>query len=364
MAINRDSWQDSRVVPALTAASTTGKASLLVSVVVPVYNEADGLSAFLADLLAVIDREGWSCEVICVDDGSTDRSLDILVETSRTDRRLKVLSLSRNFGKDAAMLAGLRAARGKAIVQIDADTQHPPAAIPALVAAWQAGHEIVYGIRMEGAASSWSRRLAGALFHGLYNRLSATKLQRGDSDFRLMSRRAVKALLRCTRGTSFVRGLSVWIGMAAARVPYREQARGAGRSKWTGPALMGMALSALLQSGPLPMHIAALFGAGSGFVAIATAALLWLRAHSEWMFSVILATVGMQLLLLALLSEYLVLASEHARRPRYIVGARYGFEQVAFRPGSIALAAADQEGPAKPGPRSVTTARAGGRCPS
>ncbi|MEJ7638633.1 MAG: glycosyltransferase family 2 protein [Singulisphaera sp.] len=205
----------------------------LVSVVVPAMNEAECLPKLLDELTTVCHPLGYHFEFLFIDDGSTDDTVDVLAGLRRRDERVKYLSLSRNFGHQAALSAGLAHASGDAVIMMDGDLQHPPVLIPDLLERWRAGYDVVNTVRLETARISPAKKLWSRLFYATFNALANVRVEPGGADFRLMSRAAVAALNDLPERQRFLRGLVPWIGFRQARVEFRAPARWAGKTKYT-----------------------------------------------------------------------------------------------------------------------------------
>ncbi len=199
--------------------------AVTISVVVPMYNEADCIDAFFERLGAALDAVGESYEIICVDDGSSDDTMARLMAHRERDPAIKILGLSRNFGKDIALTAGLDHAAGAATVIIDADLQDPPELIPALVAKWREDFDVVYATRSSRDSDSLIKRLTASWFHRVYNRLADVPIPHDAGDFRLLDRRVVEALRRLPERDRFMKGLYAWAGFRQTGVPYVREAR-------------------------------------------------------------------------------------------------------------------------------------------
>lgn len=206
----------------------------LVSIIVPCHNEADVLDEFYWELTEAIKAVAARFELIFVDDGSLDRTLDKLLELASADARVRVIELSRNFGKEAAMTAGLEFAQGDAVIPIDADLQDPPSLIPALIQEWQKGAEVVVTVRSDRSTDSWLKRVTASLFYALHNRMSSVHIPPNAGDFRLMSRPVVDAICRMPERHRFMKGMFAWVGFRSVTVTYRRQERRGGRSKFSG----------------------------------------------------------------------------------------------------------------------------------
>src|SRR4051812_10440786 len=178
-----------------------------LSIVVPIFNEAANIEAFFARLEPVLDSLGTAVEIVCVDDGSRDHSWSLLAQRRERDPRLRIVRLSRNFGKDVALACALAHTRGRAVIPIDADLQHPPEIIPRFVAKWREGYDMVYGVRSSRATDSRVRRMASVAFYRLFDRLSDIDMPPGAGDFRLLDRRVVDILNQMPERARFTKGL-------------------------------------------------------------------------------------------------------------------------------------------------------------
>jgi glycosyltransferase involved in cell wall biosynthesis len=300
------------------------------TVVIPAYNEAAVLQAFHQRLRAVLDTLGMTCQVLYVDDGSRDSTWAVIESLVAGDTVVDALRLSRNFGKEAAMTAGLDHCDADAVVVIDADLQDPPELIPQLVAAWREGHDVVYAVRDARDGESHLKRFTSAAFYRTMERLSDTPIPRDTGDFRLLSRRAVLALRQLRERQRFMKGLFAWIGYPQAAVHYRREARASGRSKWNYWRLWNFAVDGITSFSAVPLKVATWLGlatAGLAFgygVYVFIKALMWgdpVRGYPTLML-VILLLGGVQLLALGVIGEYLGrLFTESKQRPLYIIEA-------------------------------------------
>ncbi|HEX7340491.1 MAG TPA: glycosyltransferase family 2 protein [Rhodanobacteraceae bacterium] len=300
-------------------------------VVVPAYNEAAGLNDFHVRLAAVLDQLDLATGVLYVDDGSRDATWDAITRLTATDARVDALRLSRNFGKEAAMSAGLDHADADAVIVIDADLQDPPELIPELVAQWRAGYDVVYATRETRAGESRFKRFTAAAFYRAMERLSDTPIPRDTGDFRLLSRRAVAALRELRERQRFMKGLFAWIGYAQTSVRYHRDARAAGSSKWSYWRLWNFAVDGITSFSAAPLRLATWLGLGTAGLAfvygiyVFIKALVWgdpVRGYPTLML-VILLLGGVQLLALGVIGEYLGrLYTESKQRPLYFVQAR------------------------------------------
>jgi glycosyltransferase involved in cell wall biosynthesis len=203
-----------------------------ISLIVPMHNEEPMVGRFFDRVTPILDALTESYEVICVDDGSRDRTLDLLLEIAAADRRVKIISLSRCFGKEAALTSGIDAATGRAVIPIDADLQDPPELLSEMVAKWREGYDTVVAVRADRGRDSWLKRWTAAGFYGVMRRVSEVPIPPNAGDFRLMDRRVVEALKQLPERTRFMKGLFAWLGFRTAYVTYARPERAAGVSKW------------------------------------------------------------------------------------------------------------------------------------
>ncbi len=303
----------------------------LLSVVAPVYNEGPGVERFVARMAEVLEGAGIRYELVLVDDGSVDDSWRRVAEQSLLDGRVRGVQLSRNFGKESAVLAGLEHADGDAVVVIDSDLQHPPTAIPAMLRCWRDGAHVVEAVKRNRTGQSWLNKLAAKVFNVTFTRLTAVDLVNA-TDFRLLSRAAVDALLSLPEHASFFRGTSSWIGFRRATVEVDIDHREGGRSRWTMRALFRLAVNGLTSFTSAPLHLVTLgglaFAAFSLLLGVQTL-VRWTRGGSLAGFPtviLVLLVMGTFILLgLGIIGEYLARIHEEVRaRPRFLVQDRAG----------------------------------------
>ena len=297
------------------------------SVVVPAFNEAPGLGAFHARLRAVMDRLGvW--EVIYIDDGSTDATRAVIDALRRGDPHVAVLGLSRNFGKEIATTAGLDHARGDATIVIDADLQDPPEVIPALVAAWRRGFDMVNAQRRVRQGETPLKRLTAHLFYRVMRHAGRVKLPADTGDFRLMSRRVVAAVAQLREQHRFMKGLFAWVGFPTTTVLYDREPRHAGASTWNYWRLWNFALEGLTSFTVMPLKIATYLGLVVALLSVIYGAEVVVKtlilgnevAGYPSLMTVILFLGGVQLVTLGVIGEYLGrVFNETKRRPLYLV---------------------------------------------
>lgn len=241
----------------------------LISLVVPFYNEGEGVDLFAQTILPVLSTVAdtdW--EIVCVDDGSRDDTLKRLIALSARHSQFRVVELSRNFGKEAAMTAGLDTATGAAVIILDADLQDPPELIPDMVNAWRQGAEVVLGRRIDRSTDSAAKRLTASWFYSLHNKLSKIKIPPNVGDFRLMDRCVVEALQQLPERQRFMKGLFAWVGFRTVTLDYVRPARHSGESKFSGLALWNFALEGLTSFSTLPIRIWTYLGSVGALLAL------------------------------------------------------------------------------------------------
>jgi len=307
----------------------TGKTTTCsLSVVVPIYNEEAVLPLFHRRLAAAIACISGGCEVIYVDDGSTDRTSELLRELHLIDPTVGVARFTRNFGKEQAMSAGLRLARGAAVVIIDADLQDPPELIPTIVDVWRQGAEVVNMRRCNRAGETSLKRATAHAFYRIINKLSEVPIPEDVGDFRLLSRRAVDALNLLPERGRFMKGLFAWIGFRQVTLEYDRNARAAGESKWRYWRLWNFALDGITSFSTAPLKVAMYVGLASALGAFAYALYFLLKTliagDPVKGFPTLIVTVlllgGLQLMATGVVGEYLGrIYHETKHRPLYLL---------------------------------------------
>jgi polyisoprenyl-phosphate glycosyltransferase len=328
-----DRNRPTRALPALACA---------LSVVVPVFNEEAVLPAFHARLVETLEALGESWEIVYIDDGSTDATPRLLAEFRRARPELGIARLSRNFGKEAAMTAGLRLARGEAVIVIDADLQDPPELIAGMIEAWRGGVDVVNMRRRSRAGETWLKKATARGFYALINRLSEVPIPTQVGDFRLLSRRAVDALNDLPERNRFMKGLFAWIGYPQVTLTYDRQVREAGSTKWPYRKLWGFALLGITSFSIVPLKLATWAGLSSAVGAFGFAlhflVQTWFNGEQVRGFPTLIVTIlligGLQLMATGILGEYIgrmFIESKH--RPLYLIDE--------FRPATPAAISAD-----------------------
>jgi polyisoprenyl-phosphate glycosyltransferase len=309
-------------------------ADKLVSIVVPFHDEGGGVERFYRELCPVLEAlAGQRFELVFVDDGSRDATLEALVGLVERDRRVRVLELSRNFGKEAALTAGIDASRGDAVIAMDADLQDPPELIPRLIDAWSRGADVVLARRTDRSSDSFVKRKTAELFYRIHNRLSGVQIPENVGDFRLLDRCAVDALKALPERQRFMKGLFAWIGFRSATVEYARRARASGASKFSGWRLWNFALEGITSFSTVPLRIWTYIGALGALVTLLYAIFIALRTiilgvEVPGYASLLVAVLflgSLQLLSVGLLGEYIGrVYLESKQRPVYLVRREFG----------------------------------------
>lgn len=340
MSLDRNSLQRSGVAVAalpLAGLAACGPVPAL-SVIIPCYNEAAGIEALFARLLPALGALGLSWEVVCVNDGSRDDTLGRLEAVHRREARVRVIDLSRNFGKEAALSAGLAFASGQAVVPMDADLQHPPEALAELVAKWQEGFDVVYAVRDQRVGQGLASRFFARAFYWLFDRLSEVPLPREAGDFRLLDRKVVDVINAMPERSRFMKGIFAWVGFRQTGVVYAQAERQGGNVKQSFTKLLSLAFNGLAAFSNFPLRVWSYVGAtvsGLAFLYIVVRlikTLVWgvdVPGY-ESIIVVVLFLGGIQLLTLGVIGGYLGrVFTEVKGRPLYVVRTALGFEAAA-----------------------------------
>ncbi len=338
----------------------------LLSVVVPAYCEEEGIGRTVAAIVRVLEGCRIPFELVVVDDGSPDGTFERIRSLARRDRRIRALRLCRRFGKEAALWAGLEAARGDAVVTMDADLQHPPSLLPAMVAAWRAGAWVVHGVRESPRVGGfWGWRLR-RLFHRLLSRLGGIELE-DASDFKLLDRRVVEVLVRRMpeRGR-FYRGLVAWTGYPAVKLAFAVGERESGGSRWRSAWLVELAISGMVSLTTLPLRIVTVLGLATLLLsAVLAVETLWSWSTGDTVsgFTTIVLTlliIGSSIMIsLGIIGEYIGrIYEEVKRRPPYLVEQEVNMSKEAL-PGPPRMTTPVQDAGANRAPTRERARRAG-----
>jgi glycosyltransferase involved in cell wall biosynthesis len=306
--------------------------SVELSIVCPMHNEADGVEVFFSRINDALKPLNVSFEIICVNDGSTDSTLQQLLAFEKLDSAIRVIDLARNFGKEAALTCGIDYARGKAVIPIDADLQDPPELIPEMIALWRQGFDVVLPQRIDRQSDGFLKRKTAEWFYKVHNAISEPKMMANVGDFRLMDRQVIEALQQLPERRRFMKGIFAWVGFRQALIPYTRAPRATGRSKFSGWKLWNFGLEGITSFSTAPLRIWFYLGlivAALAFVygsIIIGRVLLFGRDTPGYasMITVILFLGGIQLIGLGILGEYLGrIYQETKQRPVYIVRQEY-----------------------------------------
>lgn len=303
-----------------------------LSLVIPVKDEGEAIPVFLAHVVPIIenlfDAAAQSFELLFVDDGSHDETLEVIRAAAAHDPRIRGLSLSRNFGKEAALSAGLDYSRGLAVIPIDVDMQDPPEAIGAMLAKWREGFDVIYGVRENRDSDSLPKRLTADFYYRAHNWLSRDKIPEHAGDFRLLDRRVVDVICAMPERNRFMKGLFAWAGFRSAAVVYRRQERTSGQTKYNYFKLWSLALDGITSASTVPLRVWSYVGGSIALVALAYAVFIIVRTfflgidipgYASLMVA-ILFLGGLQLLSLGVLGEYVGrIFTETKRRPLYVL---------------------------------------------
>lgn len=306
-----------------------------LSVVVPLYNEEPNIDHLFERLVSVLERLNMKYEIVCVNDGSKDNTLKYLLEHHRRNPAIKVIGLSRNFGKEIALTAAIDYARGAAVVPIDADLQDPPELIEQLIAKWREGYDVVYATRRSRQGESWIKRFTAQAFYKTIAQMSRVAIPSNTGDFRLLDRRVVDALKQMPERNRFMKGLFAWVGFKQTSVLYDRPQRYKGATKWNYWRLWNFAIDGITSFSFLPLKVWSYIGLVLSLLSFLYASFLIIRTllfgidvpgYASLMVAVLFLG-GVQLLTLGILGEYLGRVYEEVKgRPLYLVRECYGFD--------------------------------------
>lgn len=324
------------------AASTreTPAGAVALSVVIPMLDEEEHIDALFSALRASIDPLDLAYEIVCVDDGSTDATFAKLAAANAVDGRVRALRLSRNFGKEHAISAGLDAARGTYVALMDSDLQHPPACLPPMLERIADGHDIVYAVRRDRAREPLLRRLAARVFYTLLRRVADVAMVEGAGDFVMMRRVVVDALCACRESNRYMKGLFAWAGFDAAYVEFDQPTRAGGGSRWTAWTLIRLAVEGLTSFSMVPLRLTTFLGLAVAAVALVSSGYYLIRSWVYGdpiqgfpsLFVGMLFLGAVQLVCLGIMGEYLGRTYlETKRRPLYLVRETVGSAAVERR---------------------------------
>lgn len=306
-----------------------------VSFVIPVFDEEKVIPLFYEQLSNVIQEYNLACEILFIDDGSTDGTWSALTALQKIDTRIKLIGLSRNFGHQAALLAGIEKASGDCVITMDGDLEHPPSVIPNMLDAWQQGAAVVNTRRHSGKQLPFLKKISSAVFYKLFRFLSGLELEPGMADFRLLDRRVVNALQNLHERALFLRGMLQWVGFRQTVIDYEVGSRSAGESKYSLRKMLQLALDGITAFSTIPLRIATLLGFAFSTVSFAYLA----YAIYSWIFTdytaepwkavigSLLFLGGVQLICIGIIGEYMGRVFQEVKaRPVYIINRNEGFD--------------------------------------
>jgi len=312
----------------------------VISMVAPAFNEARNLPEMLAALVPVLESLGEPWEIVFVDDGSRDDTIGVLLAARAQESRIKVVGLARNFGKDVALSAGLRHARGRAVIPIDCDGQHPPELIPELVARWRAGADMVVGVRRKRSEEGFLRRTAARAYYGLMRRMTNVEIPPNAGDYRLLDRKIIDVINEMPERCRFMKGIFAWPGFKTEAVEFQANVRAGGRSRWSMFKLWRFALDGLFSFSTAPLKIWTYIGGLSAlgalvYLAITLVQKLVFGIEEKGYASLLVVMLFFNSLLMlsnGIQGEYLARIFDEVKgRPLFVVARTWGFDEPAVR---------------------------------
>lgn len=334
-----------------------------ISVVIPAYNEPGNLLRLYTELTEVLSSLNMSWEIIFVDDGSEDKTWEEIISIYTTDMRVKGIRLSRNFGHQYALLAGLSQAMGEAVITMDADLQHPPKVIPMLVGEWHKGKKIVHTIRLDPKDLPFLKKFTSKLFYKVFAFLSGVKIDQGMADFRLLDRQVVNEILRLREGGLFLRGLVQWVGYPSSKIEFQGRSRFSGESKYKFRKMLKFAWMGITSFSIIPLRLGIILGLLTSTVAFYQlldaiyAKFFTDKAVPGWasMIGMVSLLFAVLFVLLGIIGEYIARILEEVRgRPRFIIseqvglGENFGEDHSSSGAGYVALPGGDRRSERKP----------------
>jgi glycosyltransferase, family 2 len=303
-----------------------------ISIIAPCYNEEETIEPFLRRIEEILTQINEPYEIVFINDGSKDNTLNILLNAKQNFKNIRIINFSRNFGKEAALTAGLDKARGEAAIPIDVDLQDPPELIKELVAKWREGYDVVLAKRADRTSDSFSKRVSADLFYKLNGKISNVDIPNNVGDFRLMSKRVVEALKQLPENQRFMKGLFAWVGFKTTVIEYAREKREAGQSSFNGWKLWNFALDGITSFSTLPLRIWLYIGALVSFLSFLYGSFIILKTlifgvdlpGYASLAVIMLFLGGIQLIGIGILGEYIGrIYSESKRRPSYIIEGEY-----------------------------------------
>ena len=303
-----------------------------ISIIAPCYNEEETIEPFLRRIEEILTQINEPYEIVFINDGSRDNTLNVLINAKQNFKNIRIINFSRNFGKEAALTAGLDKARGEAAIPIDVDLQDPPELIKELVARWREGYDVVLAKRADRTSDSFAKRVSADLFYKLNGKISNVDIPNNVGDFRLMSKRVVEALKQLPENQRFMKGLFAWVGFKTVAIEYVREKREAGQSSFNGWKLWNFALDGITSFSTLPLRIWLYIGALVSFLSFLYGSFIILKTlifgvdlpGYASLAVIMLFLGGIQLIGIGILGEYIGrIYSESKRRPSYIIEGEY-----------------------------------------
>ena len=304
----------------------------IISIIAPCYNEEETIEPFLRRIEEILTQINEPYEIVFINDGSRDNTLNVLLNAKQNFKNIRIINFSRNFGKEAALTAGLDKARGEAAIPIDVDLQDPPELIKDLVARWREGYDVVLAKRADRTSDSFAKRVSADLFYKLNGKISNVDIPNNVGDFRLMSKRVVEALKQLPENQRFMKGLFAWVGFKTVAIEYIREKREAGQSSFNGWKLWNFALDGITSFSTLPLRIWLYIGALVSFLSFLYGSFIILKTlifgvdlpGYASLAVIMLFLGGIQLIGIGILGEYIGrIYSESKRRPSYIIEGEY-----------------------------------------
>ncbi len=306
-----------------------------ISLIVPCFNEQDSIRFFVEKVEEIfLQLPNYSYEIVFINDGSKDRTKEVILDLSNINKKIKLVDLARNFGKEIALAAGLDYCSGNAVIPMDVDMQDPPEVIIDFINKWEEGYDVVYGIREERVGDTFLKKLTAFLFYRVINLLSDTKIPKDTGDFRLMDKKVVEVLKQMKERHRFMKGIFAWVGFNQIGIPYVRKPRVSGQSKFNFIKLSALALEGITSFSVRPLKLASFFGFFTSVIAFIYGSYIIIRSLINGsdvpgypsLIVIILFLGGIQLISIGLLGEYIGrIYNETKERPLYIVNQAYGF---------------------------------------
>lgn len=298
-----------------------------ISIIVPMYNEEEVLDAFFLEIKKTLENiPEYSYEIVCIDDGSTDSTLDKLKSYAENDKRIKIISFSRNFGKEAGMMAGLKNCCGRCAIPIDADLQDPPELIFEFLKKWNEGHDVVYGTRINRPFDSILKKITSNYFYKIYNFVSNRKIPENTGDYRLISRNVIDSIINLNEKNLFMKGIYNWVGFNSSSVNYERPERVGGNTKWNYWKLWNFSLDGITSSTTIPLRIWSYFGLLLLVISSIYSTISIINSSFSLILFIVLILFSIQFIALGIFGEYIGrMFMEVKNRPLYIIKEKVNF---------------------------------------